>query len=63
MKNLIIALILTPIVAPLVGALFALLAMLMVIMGVAGVFMTPINIMKHLEQQDEDRRKLTGDQK
>ena len=58
MKNLIIALILTPIVATLVGALFALLAMLMVIMGVAGVFMTPINIMKHLEQQD-DRRKLT----
>lgn len=58
MKNLIIALILTPIVAPLVGALFALLAMLMVIMGVAAMFMTPINIMKHLEQQDEDRRKL-----
>lgn len=59
MKNLIIALILTPIVAPLVGVLFALLAMLIVIMGVAGVFMTPINIMKHLEQRDEDRRKLT----
>lgn len=63
MKNLIIALILTPIVATLVGGLFALLAMLMVAMGVAGVFMTPINLMKHLEQQDEDRRKLTGDQK
>ena len=59
MKNLIIALILTPIVATLVGALFALLAMLMVIMGVAAMFMTPINIMKHLEQQDEDRRKLS----
>jgi hypothetical protein len=59
LKNLIIALILTPIVATLVGALFALLAMLIVIMGVAAMFMTPINIMKHLEQQDEDRRKLT----
>lgn len=63
MKNILITLLLTPIIVPLVGALFALLAMLMVIMGVAAMFMMPINIMKHLEQQDEDRRKLTGDQK
>lgn len=59
MKNLIIALVLTPIVAPLVGVLFALLAMLMIAMGLAAMFMMPYNIVKHLEQQDEDRRKLT----
>lgn len=57
-KNFVITLILTPIVAILTAIVFGLLACLIVIAGAVATIATPMNLFNHFQQKDWDRRKL-----
>lgn len=57
-KNFVITLILTPIVAILTAIVFGLLTCLVVGSGAIALFAVPVNLFNYLQQRDFDRRKL-----
>lgn len=63
MKNILITLILTPIVAPIVACIFCFLTVAAFVIGIMAVLSLPTSMLNHLNQIDDDRKKLTGDSK
>lgn len=63
MKNILITLILTPIAAPIVAGIFCFLTVAVFVIGVMAVLSLPASMFNHLNQIDDDRKKLTGDSK